>query len=109
MFCNIKDSVSHKATKSTKESKRIKEKSKISTVVRGASVNSYSFSWFTGSEGLLEKWKVDSNISANIANAIILTMCQPLMSKFMAEAAIPIMPIIFIFRFIILPKIPLSD
>jgi len=68
----------------------------------GTLVNNYSFSWLTDSEGLLEKWNVASNISANNARAIIPTMCQPLKIRFIPEATIPIMLAIFTFRFIIL-------
>ena len=66
-------------------------------------MNSYSFSWLTGSVDLLEKWNVDSNIIENNASAIIPTMCQPLKIKFNPEATIPITAAIFTFRFIILP------
>ena len=82
-----------------------RKEARFAVEVRGAPVNNYSFSWLTDSEGLLEKWNVASNISANNASAIIPTMCQPLKIKFIPEATIPIMLAIFTFRFIILPWI----
>ncbi len=73
---------------------------------RGALVNSYSLSsWLGDPEDLPGKWNVDSNINANKASAIIPTTCHPLIIRFIAEAAIPIIPIIFTFLFI-MPLFP---
>ncbi len=72
-------------------------------------MNNYSFSWLIDSEDLLEKWNVASNITENNTSAIIPTMCQPLRSKFVPEATIPIMATIFTLRFIILPLLPSSS